>query len=237
MTVNHELACECASYVVTDQCVGRYHERAIVLNERNLVRVYDVAFDGYNGGMDQTYVEWNDDQDCNAFGRKTLERSLPYTGKSMLVMALPHDSRNSQKTWPNPIALSNETPCIPPMTPNSSRHPNDLQDHMIFGAANTYCSEAQKNKIQEYFRKINFNVLHSPDSAQRESGEQCVNNETSSQLMAFEGTMKVYDQSGVCVDHIQGSGHLGPSYVGVASVREGRGVQNPSGAPSLHRLI
>ena len=27
----------------------KYHERAMVTNERNLIRVYDVAFDGYNG--------------------------------------------------------------------------------------------------------------------------------------------------------------------------------------------
>jgi len=32
---------------------------------------------------------------------------------------------------------------------------------------------------------------------------------------------------GVLVDDIKGSGHLGHSYVGVASVREGRGVLNP----------
>ena len=29
----------------------KYHERAIVINERNLVRVFDVAFDGYSGGL------------------------------------------------------------------------------------------------------------------------------------------------------------------------------------------
>ena len=27
------------------------HERAIVINERNLVRIFDVAFDGYSGGL------------------------------------------------------------------------------------------------------------------------------------------------------------------------------------------
>jgi hypothetical protein len=200
--------------------------------------VFDVAFDGYNGGMDQTCVDWNNKDDVQKFSRKTMERSLPYNGKSMLVMAIPHVQEMSQKTWPNPIALSNEAACITPLTPNTFRHPNDLQDHMIFAHHNNdYCSEIQKEELKNYFQKIGFDLLFSPEAAQTDSGEQCVNNETMSQLMAFEGTMKVYDQSGVCVDHIQGSGHLGPSYVGVASVREGRGVQNPSGAPSLHRLI
>ena len=30
----------------------QYHERAMVTNERNMIRAYDVAFDGYNGGLD-----------------------------------------------------------------------------------------------------------------------------------------------------------------------------------------
>jgi hypothetical protein len=28
----------------------KYHERAILINERNLIRVFDVCFDGYCGG-------------------------------------------------------------------------------------------------------------------------------------------------------------------------------------------
>ena len=35
----------------------KYHERAIVTNERNLIRMFDVAFDGYGGGMDTDIVK------------------------------------------------------------------------------------------------------------------------------------------------------------------------------------
>jgi len=35
----------------------KYHEHAMVTNERNMIRAYDVAFDGYNGGFDQTCVD------------------------------------------------------------------------------------------------------------------------------------------------------------------------------------
>ena len=32
----------------------KYNERAIVVNERNLVRLWDIAYDGYVGGKDDT---------------------------------------------------------------------------------------------------------------------------------------------------------------------------------------
>lgn len=208
------------------------------MNERNLVRVFDVAFDGYNGGMDQTVVDWSDENDCIEFGRKTLDRSLPYTGKSMLVMAMPYDSKKSRRTWPNPIAMQDDASCITSLTPEAGRHPNDLMQHCVFSERNqSFCSAAQQARIKEYMQRVQFQFLQTPDSASRPAGDQCVNNETSSQMMAFEGTMKVYDENGACVESVQGSGHLGPSYVGVASVREGRGVQNPQQAPTLHRLI
>jgi hypothetical protein len=37
----------------------KYHERAIVTNERNLIRVYDVCFDGYCGSNDATILTWS----------------------------------------------------------------------------------------------------------------------------------------------------------------------------------
>ena len=50
--------------------------------------------------------------------------------------------------------------------------------------------------------------------------------------------MKVVDRSnGHEVEHIQGSGHHGPDWVGVASVRAGKGYKALAGAPSLSRLV
>ena len=43
--------------------------------------------------------------------------------------------------------------------------------------------------------------------------------------------------NGSCIEDIKGSGHLGHSYVGIASVREGRGVLNGAGAPMMGRMI
>lgn len=66
----------------------KYHERAIVTNERNLVRMFDVAFDGYNGGMGCDIMQWTEDG-ISEFRRDTESLDGPYRGKSMLVLAFP----------------------------------------------------------------------------------------------------------------------------------------------------
>ena len=66
----------------------KYHERAIVTNERNLVRIFDVAFDGYNGGMGCDIMQWTEDGIAE-FRRDTESLDGPYRGKSMLVLAFP----------------------------------------------------------------------------------------------------------------------------------------------------
>jgi len=66
----------------------KYHERAIVTNERNLIRMFDVAFDGYNGGMACDIMQWSD-EGIAEFKRDTEGIDGPYRGKSMVVLAFP----------------------------------------------------------------------------------------------------------------------------------------------------
>ena len=66
----------------------KYHERAIVTNEKNLIRLFDIAYDGYNGGKDDTFVSWTDDAGHRSW--KTLQSesantTMPYTGPSIMV--------------------------------------------------------------------------------------------------------------------------------------------------------
>jgi hypothetical protein len=66
----------------------KYHERAIVTNERNLIRMFDVAFDGYNGGMGCDIMQWTT-PGISEFRRDTESLDGPYRGKSMVVLAFP----------------------------------------------------------------------------------------------------------------------------------------------------
>jgi hypothetical protein len=66
----------------------KYHERAIVTNERNLIRMFDVAFDGYNGGMACDIMPWTP-AGITEFKRDTEGIDGPYRGKSIVVLAFP----------------------------------------------------------------------------------------------------------------------------------------------------
>ncbi len=107
----------------------KYHERAIVTNERNLVRMFDVAFDGYNGGMGCDIMQWTD-EGIAEFRRDTESLDGPYRGKSMLVLAFPsirikdlYLSLRIKKTPPG----GEEAPRAPPM-PRGRRHEEDEEE-------------------------------------------------------------------------------------------------------------
>ena len=61
-------------------------------------------------------------------------------------------------------------------------------------------------------------------------------NESTSTPMAFQGSMRVM-QASALIEDVKGSGHLSHSYVGIASVREGRGVHNSAAQHSTMRLV
>jgi len=210
----------------------KYHERAMVTNERNLIRVYDVAFDGYNGGMDQTCVEWNDRASLKKYRDSTYDRSKPYSGPSMIVMALP--CAESRQAWPNPIVFHEDIASnyCPDPEKTQSALPN-LQEHMVFSHDKNPrgCSRATQLRYQQYMAALEMTQSNRP------AGESCVANESTSSPMAFQGSMRVISSAGQTIEDVKGSGHLGHSYVGIASVREGRGVLNPAAQHSMTRLV
>ena len=66
----------------------KYHERAMVTNERNMIRMFDIAFDGYIGGMDSDVMRW-DDETINEYMKSTYDTDVPFGGSSMVVLPFP----------------------------------------------------------------------------------------------------------------------------------------------------
>jgi hypothetical protein len=65
----------------------KYHERAIVTNERNLIRMFDVSFDGYCGGMDTDIAKL---ETINTDMAKHTYGSGPrYDGNSIIALHFP----------------------------------------------------------------------------------------------------------------------------------------------------
>ena len=69
------------------------------------------------------------------------------------------------------------------------------------------------------------------------AGQASADAETHTDSLAFQGSMRIKEAGGILAQEIQGSGHHGPDYTGVASVRAGKGQKVSGQAPTLHRLI
>lgn len=89
----------------------KYNEKAIVINNKNLIRLWDVAYDGYNGGKDCTAVNWESEESLHKFAEDTYEMNRPYEGASMMVMAF--KNVDDTEPWPSPILFHDAgNPCF-----------------------------------------------------------------------------------------------------------------------------
>ena len=204
----------------------KYHERAIVTNERNLIRVFDVCFDGYCGGNDATFLKWSRD-DLTEFKRCATALNDPYNGVSMLAMALPPLS--DMQMFPNPIVLHTKYSQTPNTVPERSLRSNNTHTHAPF---------SMDHKVTPQARVYNFYYeaagIRDWTQTFQAAGHLAYQNETDPYMFSFHGHMTtILDGQR---EETQGSGHLGPNFVGVASVREGRGMM-PRGQPTLAHLV
>jgi hypothetical protein len=78
-----------------------------------------------------------------------------------------------------------------------------------------------------------FTNIHNAKNAGASSEE----NETSTNCLAFQGTHRVHEVGGLHYE-VTGNGHHGQDFVGVASIRSGKGVKmTPSGALSMTNMV
>ena len=213
----------------------KYHERAIVLNERNLIRVFDVCFDGYCGGNDSSILQWSD-EGVQLFKNKLTNISDQYDGPSMIVMALPPAQGGA---FPNPLVLQTQqlnAGSIGTMHPDRAMPANNLSKHQYFlvkpehNASNMTDQQLQARIFAKYIEYAGLHELANNGAP----GHAAYSGETEKPSFSFSGHM-----ASILHGHreeTQGSGHLGANFVGVASVREGRGMM-PKGMPTLAHLM
>jgi len=213
----------------------KYHERAIVLNERNLIRVFDVCFDGYCGGNDSSILQWSDDG-VQLFKNKLTNISDQYDGPSMIVMALPPAQGGA---FPNPLVLQTQqlnAGSIGTMHPDRAMPANNLSKHQYFlvnpdyNVSNMTDQQLQARIFAKYIEYAGLHELANNGAP----GHAAYSGETEKPSFSFSGHM-----ASILHGHreeTQGSGHLGANFVGVASVREGRGMM-PKGMPTLAHLM
>jgi hypothetical protein len=108
-------------------------------------------------------------------------------------------------------------------------HVVDAQSFRVFN------NPLYRNAYAPYKDKMpDFWELH---AIRKNAGLAAVENEVSSDALAFQGTMRVlHADTGSVIHEIQGSGHHGPDFIGCASLRAGKGYKINS-QPTIQRLV
>ena len=212
----------------------KYHERAMVINEKNLIRVFDVCFDGYCGGNDARIMNWSK-EGVEEFRTATTNLTTAYTGPSMVVMALPR-YKNVFSAFPNPLVWH---PYVPDATrlrthPDRGGTPSTVAAYCPFAHSEHNTDQQLRHSVYSmYYQALglqSWNQLQTP----LDPGHAAYSNETDPYVFSFQGHMtSIWDGNR---EETHGSGHLGSNFVGVASVREGRGML-PRGKPMLAHLV
>jgi hypothetical protein len=144
---------------------------------------------------------------------------------------------NYKRNWPSPIVFHDQYNYQSP------------DDNMMGTSLSADADNTRSIKIDEfrvfnnelykgygvYREKMpNYTTLH---TARKPAGTSGADNETVCEALAFQGTMKIVSKhTRTEIETIQGSGHHGPDWVGVASVRAGKGYK-VGGPLSLQRLV
>lgn len=215
-----------------------------MFNEKNLIRLWDVAYDGYNGGKEEKHVNWTDEVDTKRFRDDTGDVTKNYQGASMMVMAFVHDSAHKiggrstmqqhlKRNWPSPIVFHDK---YDPVERDQAR--------TIVGYDNLHVVDVGEFRVFNnplYWNAYNSYKVHFPDfselhSTRKNAGESSREAETTNDSLAFQGTMRIKER-GCVKTEILGSGHHGPDFTGVASIRAGKGYKMITQQPMLGRLV
>lgn len=208
----------------------KYHEKAIVFNERNLIRMWDVAYDGYVGGKDVTMLDWGNQNDITRFITADAYLNRPYAGPSIVVIPIPGVS-----TLPSPLPIGN----LASQLFNTNAHHLTTSDIFIEDMGSMVQRMADKVG-EESIDGIKVAVglmyellnMNRNNSAAKDASSATRENEATAIRMAYSGTYKFKVAGDPVWNEITGCGHHGPDYVGVKSLRAGKGykvVSQPTG--------
>lgn len=230
-----ELSCYDDSFHGVWGASYKYHSRALVTNSKNLVRVFDIAYDEYVGGKDATAVRWNKEKmgEERPFYQAVSNLTVPYTGPSFFVMRFKVNKRETRPAWPSPIIIHDTLDSdMPPVAVDPDGH------HVISDKSwRIFNDPCYREQYRNYLPMIpDFTYIH---SMRKEPGFASVDSEAAQNGLCFSGTYRICTVNNGIVqrEEIMGNGHHGPDYVGVASLRNGKGIRNTYAAPGAMKIF
>ena len=213
----------------------KYHQRAIVHNPKNMIRLWDIAYDGYNGGKDDRHVDWSAEAPGSdrPFNAAVGDMSVPYNGPSLMVMRFNVNvgSRDYTRNWPSPIVFHDKLEIDPPrmgIDPDSLYAISD-------GSWRVFNRPEYREQYRSYLARMpDFSYFH---QTRKLPGYSSVDFETTQNALAFQGSMRIVRNTNGVRDEIHGSGHHGADMVGIAAVRAGKGMRPITAPPTAMRLV
>ncbi|KAJ1465882.1 hypothetical protein T484DRAFT_1757105 [Baffinella frigidus] len=209
----------------------KYHARAVVFNEKHLLRLWDVSFNGYTGGMGTNFVDWNDTAGVEEWKEDSvrLDEPLKSSFKDLFVLCFESDPE-IDNNLSNPIAFCKGTR-------NTTTDPDNLHDvfRPEMDVFTNMTNAGNDARIDQYMTLMpNYKEMH---NRRKVAGHAAHEGDTSVSSLSFSGTMQLVDTQtrAVLVDQ-QGTGHCGDSFAGVASIRAGNGSM-AMGRPTPYRLM
>lgn len=214
----------------------KYHASAIVFNERNLHRMWDIAYDGYAGGKDCSILDWGSESDISRFIKADSNLNNPYSGPSIIAIPLP----TQVHSLPSPLPVANLVNSL--LASNS--HTLATSDLFVEDMQGFLLRVAEKIGEEHIFGirnaiSVMYDLLHMHRNS---AAAKCaclatMENEATLIRLGYGGTYqyKLDNDNGGWVE-IFGCGHHGPDFVGKASERAGKGMKIMS-APQQTRLV
>ena len=183
-------------------------------------------------------MNWADETPGMArpFQNAVSDLSSPYTGPSLMVMRFKVDrsSRDYRTYWPSPIVFLDKNLNVdePPRLAPDPDSIYVLQDANM----RVFNTDIYREQYRAYLQRMpDFTYHH---QIRKPPGQASMDMETSVNALAFQGSYKLrYLDGARPTEEINGSGHHGPDYTGVAMLRAGKGVRADAKAPQTMRLI
>lgn len=196
----------------------KYNERAIVFNEKNLIRIWDIAYGAYCGGKGTDVVNESNREE---FRRNTVDNSRVYTGPDILFIPINHFLNRKKDNYPSPSRFfTNDNECEKEGITTTSILPDQEFDIGNIAAINITMQPGFK-WVSECIRTLTEQT-HLNKNIQENSQD---NSTSCTGGVFFEGSSKCCYKDSQCPIEIQGSGHHGPDFIGVASKRNGKGMK------------
>lgn len=178
--------------------------------QRNLHRIWDVAYDGYCGGKDMSVMKWSD-SGVEEYIEKCNNVNTNFDGASIICVPI-----LTEECFKSPMPLCNYQDKGTKLLATSDLHIHDIQNY----ASKQISCNITREALAQVHKTLQ---MHNDYQIVKDACEAVGVGETTQCRLLYKGTsnFKFKDATN---KQTFGCGHHGHDYVGVAAVRNGKSL-------------